>query len=454
MGNDWRKLKAVVAREFGERVRTKWFLISTLLGPVFFAAITIGPVLLAKRQGASSQTSNIVILDATGAGLGERIARALPDTARGGVAADSAVPPPTVRVVAPAEVAAAESLATQEVVRNTFRGVLVVDSSTLAGRRARYAGRNASSIADVERLREVVRREALAVRLAAEGLPAERVGALTGPRLRFATERIGDKGRGGSGAGTAIVAVIVAFLLYMMILLYGQNILRSVLEEKTTRVAEVVVASIRPDVLLAGKVIGVGAVGMLQQVVWFGGAALLGWYVMPFVTGGMRTGAAAQAAQAASDAAEATSALAIPAIGGGVILAAFGFFALGYLLYSAMFAAAGAMVNSDQEAQQAAFPVMLPLVLSAVFIQMVMSNPDSGASKFASWCPFTAPIIMPMRMSITSVSALEITAVLVGLAATVLAVTWIAARIYRVGLLAYGKRPGMGELLRWVRQAG
>jgi ABC-2 type transport system permease protein len=449
MGDEWRKLWAVVQREFGERVRTRWFLISTLLGPLFFGAIFIGPVLIAQRQGASSQAANVVILDATGRGLGERIARALPDSARAAAAPGGAARGPVVRVVEPTALAAAESLATQEVVRNEFRGVLVVDSATLAGRRAHYAGRNASSITDVERLRDVVRREVLAVRLAAEGLAADRVGALTGPRLRFDTERIGDTGRGGSGVGNAIVAVVVAILLYMMILLYGQNILRSVLEEKTTRVAEVVVASIRPDVLLAGKVLGVGAVGVLQQVVWFGGATLLGWYVMPFLTRGMRVGPAAQAAQAA----EATGALAAPAISLGVVAAAFGFFVLGYLLYSAMFAAAGAMVNSDQEAQQAAFPVMLPLIVSAVFIQTVLGNPDSGVARFASWFPFTAPIIMPMRMSITSVGAGEVLAVLAGLALTGVAVTWVAARIYRVGLLAYGKRPTFGELARWIREA-
>ena len=269
MGEDAKKLWAVVRREFGERVRTKWFLVSTLLGPIFFAAITIGPVLLAKRQGPSAGTGNVIVIDATGAGLGERIARALTDSSRATTAADSAAvrasaaKPPSVRVVAPTQVADAERAATQEVVRRTYQGVLVLDSATLAGRRARYAGRNASSIADVERLREVVRREALALRLAREGLSPERVGALTGPRLRFATERIGDAGRGGSGIGNTLVAVFVAFLLYMMILLYGQNILRSVLEEKTTRVAEVVVASVRPDVLLAGKILGVGGQSLL-----------------------------------------------------------------------------------------------------------------------------------------------------------------------------------------------
>jgi ABC-2 type transport system permease protein len=247
--------------------------------------------------------------------------------------------------------------------------------------------------------------------------------------------------------------VFVAFLLYMMILLYGQNILRSVLEEKTTRVAEVVVASVRPDVLLAGKILGVGAVGMLQQFVWLGGAAFLGWYVMPFFTGGVRTGAAAQAAQAASEAADTAGALAMPAVSLEVVLGALGFFVLGYLLYAALFAAAGSMVNSDQEAQQAAFPVMLPLIVSAVFIQTVISNPESSTSRFAAWFPFSAPIIMPMRMAMTSVSAGEIVAVLAGCALTAVAVTWVAARIYRVGLLAYGKRPTIGELARWVREA-
>jgi ABC-2 type transport system permease protein len=137
-------------------------------------------------------------------------------------------------VVPAAGVAAAERTATEAVVRKERQGVLVLDSLTLTGKQARYAGRNASSFGDVERIRDVVRREVLVVRLAREGLSADRVSALTGPRLRLATLRITDAGQGGSGAGGAIVATVVAVLLYMMILLYGQNVMRSVLEEKTT----------------------------------------------------------------------------------------------------------------------------------------------------------------------------------------------------------------------------
>jgi ABC-2 type transport system permease protein len=450
-----RKLVAVVKREFTERVRTRWFVISTLLGPVFFAALTILPAWLAIRERGSGNTANIVVVDASGAGLGERIARALADSAgRGPAPGAPARGAPAVVVVAPgspALVAQAESAATAAVVRKERLGYLVVDNATLAGRRARYAGRNASSIADVERVRDVVARAVLAARLEREGLPAERVLALTGTRLRVSTDRITDEGRSaGSGVGGALVATVTAFLLYVMILLYGQNVLRSVLEEKTTRVAEVIVASVRPDVLMAGKVLGVGAVGLLQQLLWFAGAAFIGTQVAPLLARAARGGAAA--APAGPDAAGAFGAL--PSIGAGVLVAYLAFFLLGYLLYSALFAAVGAMVGSEQEAQQAAFPVMMPLIASAVLIQLVLRNPESAAAKFGAWFPLTAPVIMPMRMSLVDVGPGETAAVIAGLTLTVLLAVWLAARIYRVGLLMYGKRPGIGELARWVRQAG
>jgi hypothetical protein len=252
----------------------------------------------------------VTILDATGSQLGLRIQRALADTAAGGVR-------PVLIRVAPDGLAAAESSATFAVRSRARAGVLVLDSATLAGRRARYAGRNAASLADVERLREVVRREVLGTRIERAGLPAERVAEITGPRLRLLTTSVTDAGARGSGAGGMIVAALVAFLLYMMILLYGQNVLRSVLEEKTTRVAEVVMASVKPDVLMAGKVLGVGAVGLVQQLVWVGGAFLISAEVAPLLRRAAGPGAAAGAARQAADAADATAAFALPTIGPG-----------------------------------------------------------------------------------------------------------------------------------------
>ncbi|GJG85656.1 ABC transporter permease [Gemmatimonadetes bacterium T265] len=444
------KLLVVVKREFLERVRTRAFLITTLLGPVFFAALMIFPAWLALRQKGSDTVAAVTVLDATGTRVGDRVARALADSLPAGAPASSR---PVVQHVAPAELPAAERAATAAVVRKERQGVLVLDSATTAGRSARYAGRNASSMADVQHLRDVVRREVLTARLEQAGFPADRVAPIAGARLHLSATSITDSGAGGGGGvGSAIVAMVVAFLLYMTILLYGQNVLRSVIEEKTTRVAEVIVASVRPDVLMAGKVFGVGAVGLLQQLIWFGGAAAVAVYVMPFLHLGERAGAAGAAAQAAQ-AADATTSFVMPEISFAVVASAVLFFLLGYLLYSALFAAAGAMVNSDQEAQQAAFPVMLPLIGSAVFIQTVVQNPEAGVSRFMAWFPLTAPVLMPMRMALVSTTPLEVGLVVLGLVATVLAALWLAARIYRVGLLMYGKRPSVGELARWVRQA-
>ena len=137
-----------------------------------------------------------------------------------------------------------------------------------------------------------------------------------------------------------------------------------------------------------------------------------------------------------------------------MVFGAIVFFVLGYLLYSACFAAVGAMVNSDQEAQQASIPVMLPLILSAVFMQATIANPETTLAKFTAWFPLTAPIMMPMRMSLVSTPPLEVGLVILGTALTVALVIWLAARVYRVGLLMYGKRPSVAELGRWIRQAG
>lgn len=456
MRESFAKFVVVFKREFLERTRSRWFLVSTLVGPLFFACVTVVPAWLALREKGSSTVANVTIVDATGTDLGDRIARALADSAPNGVPnAAPAARPAVVRTTA-AGVTAAERSATDAVVRHEREGVLVLDSLTVAGKQARYLGRNASSIADVERVREVVRREVLATRLAREGLRVDRVQSITGVRLQMPTTGISDKGvgRAGGAVGNIVVAFIVALLLYMMILLYGQMVLRSVIEEKTLRVAEVIISSAKPDILMAGKVVGVGAVGLMQTTLWLVSGFALTYYTAPLLqSAGMRPAGTVAAAQQAARAADATSAFVMPTVSLSMVLGAIAFFALGYLLYSALFAAAGAMVSSEQDAQQAAFPVMLPLIASATLIQVVLRNPESAGARAVAWFPLTAPIIMPMRMSLVSVSPLEVTLVILGVATACAAAIWLAARIYRVGLLMYGKRPSAGELLRWIRQA-
>jgi ABC-2 type transport system permease protein len=425
------KLWVITAREYLERVRTKWFVFSTVFGPVFFAALMILPAIVARRTKASEDVSRIVVFDATGRELGRRIADGLSlgmtgDTAR-----------TRVREVALNQLAPAESAATREIVRGELTGYLVLDSATLQGRRVRYAGRNASAEADMDLLRRVVRESVMETRLQMAGVDPDRSAALVRTRLDFDLERISETGRRGSARATIVFALIIVVILYMALMLYGQAVLRGVMEEKQTRVAEVVLSSVPPWSLLAGKVIGVGAVGLTQLAVWITSGLLLMRYREPILA---RFGAAG-------------TSLAPPDVTVGMGLVLVLFFIAGYVFYSALFAAVGAMVSSEQEAQQALMPIILLLVSSFVFFQPILSKPTSGLAYTLSWLPFSAPIVMPLRMAVIPIPGWEIALAFISVAAGSYIAVWLAARIYRTGMLMYGKRPTLRELGRWIRTA-
>lgn len=422
------KLWAIIKREYLERVRTKWFLFATVFGPIFFGAMIIIPAVLAKRSKGSTEFTNTRILDATTTGIGQRIADIMSrDRQRGSL-------PPQVVVLKPSELTAAESTATKQVMAKQVSGYLITDGRTIAGEQARYSGRNATSLGDMERLRSAVREALLAQRLQSAGIDSSRVRDLTFIPLQLSSERITDKGRGGSGTVNIIFAGGIAFLLYMSIVLYGQNVLRGVLEEKTTRVAEVVVSSVPAETLLAGKVLGVGAVGLTQQVLWVITTVVMFKLRQPILE---KFGVS-------------TMPFELPQISIGLALLLLLFFILGFVFYSSLYAAVGATVNSEQEAQQAAQPMLLLLVTTAIFINPILLNPTSRLAQVMSMLPFSAPIIMPLRLALGSVPWWELIVSLIGLLAACFAATWFAARIYRVGLLMYGKRPTFGEMMKWV----
>jgi ABC-2 type transport system permease protein len=442
---DLRKLGVVFRREYLERVRSKWFLVGTLLGPVFIGAITIFPTYLSMKQRPGSDLTNVLVLDATGTGLGARVGAALAKSY-------PAAPPPSVKSVSPERLLVAEDSAVNAVVRKEIVGFIVLDSNTIANRSVTYAGRNASSISDVQALMGSVRQQTLAQRLEREGLDANRVTALTSEKLETRTEKIGNNGREkGGGMGNLAFGYIVAFLLYMMIALYGQTMLRGVLEEKTTRVAEVVLSSVSPDTLLAGKVLGVGLVAITQVLTWVALTIGMLIYLMPILFGNMAPAAGATAAASRGLPSDAITS-ALPTFGAALVI--LGFFVLGFIFYSALFAAVGAMVSSQEDVQQASMPVMLMLISSVVFMSPILTNPGSSLSRTMSLIPFSAPILMPLRMSLVPVPWWELAASLGGVAIASVAAIWLSARIYRVGLLMYGKRPSFAELARWVRSAG
>lgn len=425
------KFGAVFAREYLERVRTRWFIIATVFGPVLFGALFILPMLLGSRAAQSSRLGETVIIDATDVGLGQRVASIMGDPSRVEQTTE-------VRVVEPGELAAIESLTVAQVQARERRGYVILDGRTAAGVSARYAGRDASSLPTMERLERAIREAVLAQRLEREGVSAAQIDEISRLRPQLQSESITDRGRGGSGLAGFIFAFGVALYLYAAIILYGQNVLRGVMEEKQSRVSEVVLSSVSANKLLAGKVLGVGAVGMTQLLIWTASGIAIYKLRAPLM---------AQFGQ------QSANTMALPDVSVGVWAACLAYFVLGFLLYAALFAAVGAMVGSEQEAQQAAQPVMLLIVASVVFMQPVLFDPVGRLAQVMTMVPFSSPILMPMRMSMVPVPLDEIAASMVILALSSALVIWIAARIYRVGLLMYGKRPTMRELARWIRYA-
>jgi len=446
------KLLVVFRREYLERVRSRWFVIGTLLGPAFLLLIVGAPRLMGDRSEGSRDVARIDVIDATGTALGTRVANALREKyplSRG----------PYLRTATAAQVPIEEDRSVLRVQRDEVLGTLVLDSATVAGNSARYAGRNAGSHTDVDGIRNVVRNVVLADQMAGAGIDAKRVEEFSHIPLDMHLQKVGDKGiEKGNPIAVILLGYGVALLLYMMIVVYGQAIMRSVLEEKSTRVAEVVVSSVDTDTLLAGKILGVGLVAITQVLSWIVlGAAALIYFPQIMGNGDAMAGgpgsAGVNGAMGGASAAAALVKAGLPSVPLWATVALFLCFVLGFIFYASLFAAVGAMVNSQEDVQQAATPVMLLLVSSAIFMGPIMANPTSNLAKTMSILPTSAPIIMPLRMTLVPVPWIEIVGALAGVSSACAAAIWLSGRIYRVGLLMYGKKPTIRELAKWIKEA-
>lgn len=423
-----RKIWAVVRREFIERVRTKWFLVSTILGPLFMIMITVLPGLLTMKSGS---VNRIVLVDEGAGTLTERLSSQLTRSGRFTLTPLSADPD--------RHQATLDSL-TELVTAQSVDGFLVVSSATVESGLAEYRGRNVSSLRDMEILSRSLRQAILVERLNQRGVdPAVVQEAQTGIDLR--TLRISKRGATGeSGQATFFLGYFVGLILYMVILLYGINVMRSVIEEKQNRIVEVLVSSLKPFQLMMGKVIGVGAVGLFQFAIWSASSYMLVKFraqILGFF------GVSQQAVASVS----------LPSVGPVLLGMAGAYFLLGYLLYSSMFAVVGSACNTESEAQQAQQPVMMVLVVSLMLLFPVLNDPAGQLAVIASMVPFSSPIIMPIRIAASDVPGSEIAMSLIIGAISCVIVVWVAARVYRIGILMYGKRPSIKELFRWARQS-
>ncbi|MFC6645627.1 ABC transporter permease [Granulicella cerasi] len=408
-----RNIWLVAKREYLERVRAKSFVVMTVLIPALMAGVIGGLVLVNKNQH-SAQHVAIITDDAK---FAANVQSELNESKSFGAAPKVDVYPladTTVRTKLDAELKQKGS---------DLDGYLVVTPAADPTARPtfQWVPRVQSDVITRGRVSDAARGGLVRAKLLAAGMSEVQVDGLLAP-VKL------DNGKDGDGRAGAAVASAwgMYFLMYFIILFYGMNVARSIIEEKTSRVFEVMLASIKPDEMLAGKVLGVGAVGLTQVGIWIAVAVV----IVKFQTMALDLHILPSAPQAALF----------------VV-----FFLLGYLLYSSLAAALGAMNNSEQELQQMQIFLMLPLICSSFIIFNVITAPDGPVAKFASFFPFTTPLIMYTRVIVGKPGGTAIAASIAGLVVTIAIVLWLASRIYRVGILMYGKKPNLPEILRWLK---
>ncbi|MEZ4455013.1 MAG: ABC transporter permease [Gemmatimonadales bacterium] len=436
------KIIAVIRREFVERVRTRAFVLGTILGPIFFGAMTIIPGLILSRQSTGQK---LVVVDGTESGFGGRVEQALA-AARSGRGDDAEAVYRPVRVVAVGRVQEAidslvpqTALSGKDVRAGSLDGILILDDSAVATGRVRYYGKNVGSMEDMRQLERTLSPLMITERLQVAGIdPATAMRAATPVRLD--TRKVAEgKLTGQSGASTFLLAYAMGFILYLALLLYGSQVMTSVIEEKSNRIVEVLVSSLTPFQMMLGKVVGVGLVSLLQLSIWAGAFLFL-----------QNNQARIMAALGAGAAGAATTSV-LPPMPPMLIIVFLTFFILGFLFYSSGYAAVGSMVNTVQEAQQVQAPMMVMVIAGFFSAFALLRDPGSSFAKIVSLIPPIAPFAVPVRYSISPLPPGELILCIVAMVLGLLAMVWLTSRIYRVGILMYGKRASLKDVARWIR---
>ena len=426
------KVWLIVHREYLERIRSKTFLFFTLLMPGLMAGSILIP---AKLADLKSDTARRIVVVATNADLAAAVKQELiaPPPAASSAGAPEKTTPKDNFVVQVNTTPTAElhDALGQQVSAGTIDGFLWLNEDELANHKATYSARDVTDFQTNAAVRWALRTALVKQSLAQKGMTGPQVETLLTPVV-LKTVHITKGHEGASGMTVFVTGFIMVMLLYMNVLIYGMSVMRSIIEEKNSRILEVLLSSVTAKELLAGKILGVGAVGLTQILIWLVIGAL-------FSTPGM---VAAQAYL--SNVHIAVSAIAWFGV----------FFLLGYFLYSTVYAALGAMVNSDHEAQQMQWLALLPVLLSVLLANPVMQHPDSPMAVWLSLVPFFAPILMFIRVVEEQPPAWQLALCLTLMLATIYGLLALSSRIYRVGILMYGKRPTLPELRRWLKYAG
>ena len=448
-----RKFLAVIKREYSQRVRTKMFIAATVLGPLVISLFGVVPAMIFSIKAGGPV--RIAVVDQTGR-MYSRVQKAIMDE---GEPVEDQSKAPTAKAlnansserIERAGALQEESFALEEIPlagrpidqvkvelgervrKQEIDGYLILPANLLQNGKAEFFGRNAGDVFTKGRLEDGVSEAVREERLAGANIDATTVRKLSRP-VKLQSFKIGERGEERDTGEEFILVFAAGFVIYLTILMYGQVILGAVIEEKETRIAEILFSSVKPFPLMMGKLIGVSLVALTQLSIW--GLAFAAFAIY---------GVGVLSAQGLP--------VNLPNIAPIVFLYFTLFFLLGYFVYATIYALVGSMVTTTQEGGQLAMPIILLLVVAFYLAFPVIRSPDSTFAFWVSMFPFFSPITMLVRIVTQTPPFWQIALSLVIGFATVVLLTWVAGRIYRTGMLMYGKRATIPEVWRWVREA-
>lgn len=433
------KILLIIKREYLTRVMKKSFLMVTFLVPVLFIGMMSLVVYLAVNQGGLGDVKKVQVVDESG-----WFANKLQSSK-------------TIQYSFATDYAATK----KTFVKNGYDYLLYVPATM---NKIQLFGESTPSVINSGKIEDELTRVARSRRLSEAHIDSA-VLANAQTALTVEPKQIGENGETDANVMAKYgIGLVCAFLIYISLFLYGAQVMRGVIEEKVSRIIEVMISSVKPFQLMLGKIIGVGMVGLTQFVLWIVLTAVLSTAAGSAVGSKMAAMQQVQTAQQVSGVKTAMTANAdkmepnkvaavihsfesLPIAQ--IVLCFLFYFTFGYLLYSALFAAVGSAVDNETETQQFMLPVTMPLIFTIILSQsVIVNNPDSALSVWLSMIPFTSPIAMMIRIPF-GVPPLQIAASMVLMVLGFLFTTWVAARIYRVGILMYGKKASYKELAKW-----
>lgn len=414
------KILAVMKREYLTRVTSRGFIVWTILTPLLAAGLILGPALFQER---ASNQGKVVVLNQTGD----------PELAALAEKQFFKNPPPGRYIWEHEAVPAGENIALRVLTRSRqistgqILGFLTVPPDAVAGSgKVIFHTQGLRERLLISRLREAFYQAVVARRLVADGLKAERAGELLQvPEMLL----VSDQNNGNRNSFFLSLGMIM--VLYGMVIIYGNLVMRSVIEEKQSRIIEVLLSSVRPFDLMLGKLVGIGLVSLTQVTLWLGSLFVLNMVSLT--------------------AAFAGGSFKLPPFTPLLIIFFLMFFLLGYFLFSTLYLIVGAMVSAEEDAQQLQMPVMLSAIIPLLLLEQVLRQPNSSFSTVVSLFPLFSPILMFGRISVQAAPPWQVALAVVLLLAAIYAAVWLAGKIYRVGVLMYGKPPTLPELFKWLK---